>query len=289
MAGTIFANYARMSALMASLIALLAAGGWMLGGVAGLIALAGLGLLVCVASALFADELTLRAHRTRPLSRHEAPQLFAMTEELARRFAIPPPRLQVIPSGSPNALTVRRGRGRASIAVTEGLLELLDGPQLEAVLAHEMSHLRSGDAQVATAAAGLAGSFAWVGHTLQWILLMGGTAGRGDQRGSGFAPLAWLPVAPVIAVILRLALPRRRESLADASGAQLVGDPAALAAALDKILAWSKRRPYAFAGPATGHLFILNPLRRMRSRLLSGLSLHPPTHHRIARLQALHA
>lgn len=278
----------RTGLLMAFLVALLGIGGWMWGGRNGFLLFAGLGLILNFGSYWFSDKLALMAHRARPLERTEAPAVYAIVERLTAHAGMPMPPIYLIPSQSPNAFATGRSPGHAAVAVTAGLLELLDERELEGVLAHELSHVRNRDVLVATVAAGIAGIISSVGHIMQWGLLLGGSS-RDNERGSGLAALAWIIVAPIIALLLQLAISRAREYGADGSGARLSGDPDALADALEKIQAWSERRPYEYAGPATAHLFIVNPLRGARSMLLSMLSTHPPTEKRVARLRSMRA
>jgi heat shock protein HtpX len=272
---------------MAFLIALLGAGGWTFGGGRGLVAFASLGLLLNFGAYWFSDRIALMAHRARPLSREEAPGLFAIVARLASTAAMPVPPVYIIPSRSPNAFATGRGPRHAAVAVTQGLLELLDERELEAVLAHELSHVRNRDVLVATIAAGIAGVISSLGYALRWGFLLGGADPRRERGGSGFAALAWIIVAPILALLLQLGISRTREYSADATGARLCGDPDALADALEKLEAWSARRPYEFAGPATAHLFIVNPLRGAGARILNLLSTHPPLTERVARLRAL--
>ena len=279
---------ARTALLMAALIALLGIGGYVFGGQTGLVVMCLVGLAINVATYWFSDTLALRANRARPVTRQEAPALYAIIERLTRRAGLPMPTVHVIPSASPNAFATGRGPRHAAVAVTEGLLELVDDRELEGVLGHELSHVVNRDVLVATIAAGIAGVISTIGYVLQFGLYFGGIGGgndRDERRGSPFAALAWVIVAPIIAMLLQLAISRAREYGADASGARLAGDPDALADALGKLEAWAQRRPYELAGPATAHLFIVNPLSG-RS-VLGWLSTHPPLEERIARLRAM--
>jgi heat shock protein HtpX len=275
--------------LMAFLIALLGVGGWAFGGRNGLLLFGGIGLLLNFGAYWFSDRIALMAHRARPVSRAQAPGLYQIVERLSERAGMPTPPVYLIPSLSPNAFATGRSPGHAAVAVTQGLLEVLSEREMEGVLAHELSHVRNRDVLVATVAAGVAGVISSIGHVLQWGLLFGGSAGDSERRQSGLAALAWIVVAPIIALLLQMAISRAREYGADASGARLSGDPNALADALEKIDAWSARRRYEFAGPATAHLFIVNPLRGAGPALRSLLSTHPPIEERIARLRAMSA
>ena len=279
MTGTV----ARTALLMAALIALLGVGGYVFGGQRGLVAMCLIGLAMNFGAFWFSDSLALRANRARPVSRSEAPALYAIVERLCAELGLPLPTIHIIPSPSPNAFATGRGPHHAAVAVTEGLLGLVTERELEAVLAHELSHVKNRDVLVGTIAAGIAGIISSIGYALQFGLMFG-SSDRDDRRGSPLAAIAWIVIAPIIAMLLQLAVSRSREYGADASGARTTGDPDALADALEKLEAWSRRRPYQFAGPATAHLFVINPLRGRA--VLSLLSTHPPTEQRVARLRA---
>jgi heat shock protein HtpX len=197
------------------------------------------------------------------------------------------PRIYVIPSDSPNAFATGRNPEHAAVAVTEGILRILDRRQLEGVLAHELSHVRNRDILIATVAASVAGLIAALGHAIQWGAILGMGRGRDDEGGNPFAALAWALLAPFIAMIVQLAVSRSREYGADASGAELVGDPDPLADALLALERGTEVRPYQFGGPATAHLFIVNPFSGTGARMLRLFSTHPPTEERVARLRAM--
>jgi heat shock protein HtpX len=277
----------RTTMLMAVLVAVLATGGWVFGGRSGLTLFAAVGVLVNLGTYWFSDRLALMAHRARPIARAEAPGLHEIVGRLSEQANMPAPPIYVIPSRSPNAFATGRGPRHAAVAVTEGLLEIMDERELEGVLAHELSHVRNRDVLIATIAASIAGIISSIGYVLRWGLLLGGAGGRREERGSALSAVVWIIVAPIIAVLLQLAIGRTREYGADASGARLSGDPGGLADALEKLEAWSARRPYEFAGPATAHLFIVNPLRGAAARFLNLLSTHPPIEARVARLRAM--
>jgi heat shock protein HtpX len=279
------ATATRTALLMAALIALLGVGGWAFGGSRGLTMMVIVGLAINFGAYWFSDRIALRMHRAQPLPRESAPEVHEIVERLAARAGMPMPSIHLIPSPSPNAFATGRGPRHAAVAVTEGLLEVMDRRQLAGVLAHELSHVRDRDVLVATVAAGIAGVISTIGYVLQWGLLLGGT--RDDRNGSALAAIAWVIVAPIIALLLQLAISRAREYGADSSGARLTGDPDGLADALERLEAASRRQPYEHAGPATAHLFIVNPLRG-RS-VLSWLATHPPIEQRVARLRSMSA
>lgn len=277
----------RTATLMSFLIALLGICGWAFGGKSGLTTFALIGLALNFGVYWFSDRLALMAHRARPVAFEEAPALYKIVGRLAEEANMPPPPIYLIPSESPNAFATGRGPRHAAVAVTQGLLKLLDERELEAVLSHELSHVRNRDVLLGTIAAGIAGIISSLGYVLRWGLLLGGVGDQRQRRSSSLAAVAWTIVAPIIALLLQLAISRTREYGADASGARLSGDPNALADALEKLEAQSTRLPYEFAGPATAHLFIVNPLRGGAARILNLLSTHPPIEARIARLRSM--
>src|SRR5439155_12175273 len=175
---------ARTALLMAALIALLGIGGWAFAGSNGLIVMILFGLAINVASYWFSDRIALMAHRARPVSREQAPALYAVVERLTRQARMPMPTIHIIPSASPNAFATGRGPNHAAVAVTEGLLGLVDERELAGVLAHELSHVRNRDVLVATIAAGIAGVISTIGYVLQWGLLFGGVGAREGRRDS---------------------------------------------------------------------------------------------------------
>jgi heat shock protein HtpX len=281
-----FSNYLRTGVLMAGLIALLAVGGRAVGGVGGMVGFGIIGLVANVVMYWFSDRLALLAHRAQEVSAAEAPTIHAIIARLVKRAGMPMPRIYLIPSGAANAFATGRNPRHAAVAVTDGILDILNERQLEAVLAHELAHVKNRDVLISTIAAAMAGLISTVGYVLQWGLAFGGSS-RDDDRSGGLAALAWIIVAPIIAVLIQLAISRSREYGADASGAALMGDPEALASALAALEQAQTMRPYEFAGPATAHLFIVNPLRGTAAAVMYLMSTHPPIDKRIARLRAM--
>src|SRR5574340_1015338 len=218
-------NYAKTAMLMAFLIALLAIGGNLVGGYQGMLLFGGLGLVFNFLSYWFSDRLALMAHRARPVTREELPQVYEIVERLTRRAGMPMPRVYVIPSETPNAFATGRNPSHAAVAVTEGILRILDRRQLEGVLAHELSHVQNRDILISTIAAAVAGLISSLGHMIQWGAMFGGLSRRDDEgRGGGLEMLAWAILAPLKAMIIQLAVSRSREYGADASGAELIGE-----------------------------------------------------------------
>ena len=230
------------------------------------------------------------AHRAQPVTREQLPAVYEIVERLTRKAGMPMPRVYVIPSETPNAFATGRNPTHAAVAVTQGILRILDKRQLEGVLAHELSHVQNRDILIATIAAAVAGLISSLGHMIQWGAFLGGFGGRRDNEEGGsniVAALAWAIVAPIVALIVQLAVSRSREFGADASGAALVGDPEPLAEALLALEAGNERSHYEFGGPATAHLFIVNPFRGAGSTFLNLFSTHPPIEERVRRLREM--
>ena len=280
-------NYAKTAMLMAFLVAVLAIGGQLAGGNGGMLLFGGIGLVFNFMSYWFSDRIALMAHRAQPVTREQLPEVYEIVERLCRKAGLPMPRVYVIPSETPNAFATGRNPEHAAVAVTEGILRLLDRRQLEGVLAHELSHVKNRDVLIATIAAAVAGLISALGHAIQWGAFLGFGRRSDDEGGNPLAALAWALLAPLIALVIQLAVSRSREFGADASGAELVGDPEPLAEALLALEQGNEVRPYEYAGPATAHLFIVNPFSGMGGKMLSLFSTHPPLEERVRRLREM--
>jgi len=280
-------NYARTAMLMGGLVALLVVGGGMVGGAQGMLAFGAIGLVFNFLAYWFSDKLALLGNGARPVEREQLPEVYEMVERLTRKAGLPMPRLYVIPSEAPNAFATGRDPAHAAVAVTEGILRILDRRQLEGVLAHELAHVQNRDILIATVAGAMAGLISSVGYVMRWGAILGGGRGGREDGPSGLELLAWAIVAPLVALVIQLAISRSREFGADATGAALVGDPEPLAQALLALERGNDLAPMASAGPATAHLFIVNPLRGTAGKLMSLFSTHPPVEERVARLRAL--
>jgi heat shock protein HtpX len=284
-------GYLKTAMLMAFLVAILAIGGEMYGGTGGMLLFGGIGLVFNFASYWFSDKIALMAHRAQPVTRQQLPELYGIVERLTQKAGMPMPRLFVIPSPTPNAFATGRNPAHAAVAVTEGILGILDRRQLEGVIAHELAHVRNRDILISTIAASVAGLVSALGHAIQWGAWLGISRSHDDEEGGGaggaVGAIVWALLAPLIAVIIQLAVSRSREYGADASGAELVGDPMPLADALLTLERGNQVRPYDFAGPATAHLFIVNPFRGLGGAMLSLFSTHPPVEERVRRLREM--
>lgn len=275
----------------------------LLGGLAGLMVLLGnmlggrsgamLGLVFAafmnLGSYWFSDKIALRMSRARPVSRAEAPQLYASVQRLTAKAGLPMPTLHLIPSKQPNAFATGRNPSHAAVAVTEGILEILSPEELEGVLAHELAHVRNRDILIASVAATIAGAISFVATMARWGAMFGGGGGgnNDDNRGGVIGVLVASLVAPLAAMIMQMAVSRSREYAADAVGAQIAGRPQGLASALRKLEIMSQRVPMAI-NPSAAPMFIVNPLRGAWAQGASRMfSTHPPTEERIRRLNEM--
>jgi heat shock protein HtpX len=233
-------------------------------------------------SYFFSDKIALAMYRARPVSREELPRAYQAVERLTQKIGIPMPKMYVIPTDSPNAFATGRNPEHASVAVTQGILDLLADEELEGVLAHELGHVRNRDILISSVAATVAGAITYLAQVAKWGMIFGGMQRDDrDRGGGGLAALLMLFLAPVAAMLIQLAVSRSREYQADETGAHFTGNPYALASALAKLDTYSRRVPMA-ATPSTAHLFIIQPLLGMSFGNL--FSTHPPIAKRIERL-----
>lgn len=247
---------------------------------------AALALAMNVGAYFFSDRLVLRLHRARPLPREEAPDLHAVVDELAGRAGIPVPRLYLIPDERPNAFATGRNPRHGVVAVTDGIVRLLDRRELRGVIAHELAHIKNRDILVSTVAAVGASLVTYVAQAISLGALFGG-ARDDEEEGSAAGGLLAALVAPLAATLIQLGISRSREFMADETGARISGDPEALASALIKLERAAGRHPLpAEEAPATASLFIVNPLTS-GERLARWFSTHPLTAERVERLRAL--
>jgi heat shock protein HtpX len=279
-------NRVKTVVLLATLTAVLLWAGQALAGQGGfLMALVMAGLLNFGAY-WWSDTIVLRMHGARQVAEAEAPHLYEIVRTLARRGGIPMPRVYIIPQEAPNAFATGRTPHHAAVAVTEGLLRLLDRAELAGVLGHELGHVTNRDTLIMSVAATIAGAVSMLANIASWGLMFGGgQASEEEAESHPVAGLLGILVAPFAAMLIQSAISRSREFLADELGARLSSDPLALAGALRKIEAWSQQVPMTAGSPATAHLFIINPFSG--GGVLRLFSTHPPTEARIARLEAM--
>jgi len=236
-------------------------------------------------SYFYSDKIAIKMTRSYPVSQDEAPELYDLVTRLTKRAGLPMPKLYVTPSEQPNAFATGRNPAHAAVAVTEGLMRMLNRSEVEGVLAHELAHVKNRDVLLGTIAAALAGAITMMANAFQWAAIFGMGRSEDDEGGAGLiGGLAMAILAPIAATIVQLAISRSREFSADAAGASIAGSPDGLANALLKLESAAQQIPMQ-ANPATSHLFIVNPFSGANFARL--FSTHPTTQDRVARLKSM--
>ena len=276
-------NIFKTALLLTVMTLLLMLAGRAFGGQRGMLMALAFAAVLNFVSYFFSDKIALATYRAQPVGRDDLPRVYNIVERLAQKESLPMPKVYLIPSDSPNAFATGRNPNHASVAVTQGILGLLNDDELEGVIAHELGHVRNRDILISSIAATLAGAITYLASIARWGMIFGGIRGSRDRDGGGgIAAIAMMFLAPFSAMLIQLAVSRSREYGADETGAHWTGNPYALASALAKIDAYSRQRPL-LATPSTAHLFIIQPF-------LGGMSFgnlfstHPPTAKRIERL-----
>jgi len=278
----------RTGVLLILLSILLVLAGGAIGGQSGLKIALAIAVLMNGISYFFSDKIALMSSHAQPVTREQLPRLYEVMERLAAKANIPVPKLYVIPEAAPNAFATGRNPRHASVAVTEGLLPLMNDDELEGVIAHELSHVRNYDILTSSIAATIAGAITYLASMGRWAMIFGGWGGRDDDRegGGGLGAILMIFLAPIAALLLQLGISRQREYSADATGVRMVGQPYGLINALQKLGAYNKRIPTTNLPPTTAALCIVKPM--FGSETLSSLfSTHPPLEDRIAALREM--
>lgn len=271
--------------LLGVLSALLVLIGGYLGGQQGAMYALIFAILMNGASYFFSEKIALAASGAKPLSKDQAPEVYAIVEDLAHKYQMPMPKMYITPASQANAFATGRGPGHASVAVTQGIMRTLDKEELRGVLAHELAHVKNRDVLIATIAAVLASALAYIAQMAMW----GGFGGNDRERNSnGIIMLIGIIVVPIAATLLQLAVSRQREYAADATGAHIIGDGRPLAEALLDIESTTKQLPMQ-TNPAFSSLYIENPLGGLGGGLMGLFSTHPPTKERVERLRKIHS
>ncbi|HHV77335.1 MAG TPA: zinc metalloprotease HtpX [Syntrophothermus lipocalidus] len=272
--------------LMGALSVLLVLLGNQIGGQSGAILFFLISLGMNFFSYYFSDKMVIAMTGSRPVTEAEAPELYAMVRKLTQRAGLPMPSLYITPSPQPNAFATGRNPANSAVAVTEGLLGILNKNEIEGVLAHEIAHIKNRDILIGTIAAAFAGAITMIANVIQWGAMLGGLgrSSDGEEGGNLLEAVALAIVAPLAAVIIQMAISRSREYLADESGARLAGDAQGLANALLKLEHAAQKVPMQ-VNPAASHMFIVNPLSG--ESLMRLFSTHPPIEERVRRLQNL--
>ncbi len=275
-------NTFKTAFLLTALTLLLMFFGRYFGGENGMLLALAFAAVMNFVSYFFSDKIALAMYRAQPVTREQLPRAYEIVERLTQKIGLPMPKIYVIPTESPNAFATGRNPKHASVAVTHGILGLLNDEELEGVLAHELGHVGNRDILISSVAATIAGAITMLASMGRFAMIFGGMGGGSrDRRGGGLAGLFMLIVAPIAAALIQMAVSRSREYQADATGAHYTGNPYALASALQKLDTCSRRVPMA-ASPSTAHLFIIQPLLGMNFGNL--FSTHPPIAKRIERL-----
>lgn len=273
----------RTTLLLVALTLLLMFIGQALGGRNGMSIGLGFAIFSNAFAYFFSDKIALMSSGAKPVTREQLPRLYAVMERLAGKANLPMPKLYVVPEAAPNAFATGRNPRHASVAVTHGLLELMNDDELEGVIAHELSHVRNYDILISSVAATLAGAITWIAYWGRWF----GGGDRDDREGGGgggLLALVMMLLAPFAAMLLQLGLSRQREYSADATGARMVGNPYGLISALEKLGTYNNRIPTTAISPSTSSLCIVRP-RFGRGGLSTLFSTHPALPDRITALR----
>jgi heat shock protein HtpX len=233
----------------------------------------------------FSDRVVLAMYRAKEVKEAEAPELYSIVRRLAQKANMPMPRVYIIHAEQPNAFATGRNPKHAAVAVTTGIMNILSPEELSGVIGHELAHIKHRDILISTVAATIAGAISYLAQMAQWLFIFGGFRGDDDEGGHPIVALLMMIIAPIIALIVQMAISRSREFAADAGGARIAGNPRYLASALRKLEWASQRVPMNNANPATSHMFIVNPLSG--KSLIKLFSTHPPIEERVARLEAM--
>ena len=277
-------NTLKTTLLLGLLTGLLVIAGGVIGGNSGML----LGFVIAVVmnfgSYWFSDKIALKMAGAREVSYAEAPELHDMVARLAQASGLPKPRVAIVEADAPNAFATGRNPNNGLVAVTTGIVKILDRRELAAVISHELGHIRNRDILISAIAATFAGAITMLAHLGQFAMIFGGRSDDDDDGGGIFGALLMIILAPIAATIIQLAISRSREFGADRTGAEVGGDPEALASALEKLDAYSKQIPLP-VNPAASHMFIVKPLTGFSMQSL--FSSHPPTEQRVARLRQI--
>ena len=275
-------NTFKTTLLMTVMMVLFVLVGGALGGESGMMIAFVISLLMNFGSYWFSDKIVLSMYRAKPVTREQAPEIYNIVENLAMRAEMPMPKVYVVENDNPNAFATGRNPENGAVAITTGILRILNKQELEGVIAHELAHIKNRDILVGTIAATLVGTITFISRMATWAAMFGG---RDEDEGSGIGDLVLIILAPVAAILIQMAISRSREYLADESGAKISGNPDGLASALDKLGKVGKQIPMQNAGASSAHLFIANPFSG--KAVMKLFSTHPPMEERIKRLNEI--
>lgn len=274
-------NTLKTGLLMAALTAIFLVAGQIMGGQSGMFIAIILALGMNFFAYWYSDKMALTMSKAREVSPQEAPDLHNLVASLASRADLPKPRVYIMDNQTPNAFATGRNPDHAVVAVTTGIMQILDRSELEGVLAHEMAHIKNRDILISSIAAVLAGAISYIATMAQWSLIFGGFGGDDDEGGGMLGALVMMIVAPLAATLVQMGISRSREYLADSTGAAICGNPRSLAGALDKLDNMNRKQPMK-VNPATAQMYIVNPLKG--DQIAKLFSTHPPIQDRVKRL-----
>lgn len=279
-------NTAKTIGLMVFMTLLLVFVGAAIGGRSGMVFAFGLAVIMNFGTYWFSDKIVLKMYHAQPVTEAQAPELYSIVRTLVQKAGMPMPTLYIIPDETPNAFATGRNPEHAVVAVTHGIMRILSRDELSGVIAHELAHIKHRDMLTGTIVATIAGAISMLAQMAQWAMIFGGHR-RDDDEGGGnpIAALVMMIVAPIAAMLVQMAISRTREYEADKGGANLHGNPLALANALQKLERGSQVVPMHDANPATAHMFIVNPLHG--GGLVNLFSTHPPIAERVKRLSEM--
>ncbi len=277
-------NTLKTGILLGALTGLLMLIGRYFGGQQGVVIAFLFALVINFGSYWFSDKIVLSMYRATEVSESQAPELYGTVKTLALRAGLPMPKVYIVPGNTPNAFATGRNEGHAVVAVTEGIVRLLNQDELEGVIAHELTHIKNRDMLIGSIAATIAGAIMMLASMAKWAAIFG-VGSRDDDEGGGIFSLIIMAIlAPIAAMLIQMAISRSREYLADEGGSRISGKPYGLASALGKLSQASQAIPMN-ANPSTAHMFIVNPLTG--KSLANLFSTHPPVEKRIARLKGM--
>lgn len=274
-------NTLKTGILMAALTAIFLVAGQVMGGQSGMFIAIILALGMNFFAYWYSDKMALTMSKAKEVSPEEAPDLHNLVASLASRADLPKPRVYIMDNQTPNAFATGRNPDHAAVAVTTGIMQILDRNELEGVLAHEMAHIKNRDILISSIAAVLAGAISYIATMAQWSLIFGGFGGDDDEGGGMLGALVMMIVAPLAATLVQMGISRSREYLADSTGAAICGNSRSLAGALDKLENMNRKQPMK-VNPATAQMYIVNPLKG--GQIAKLFSTHPPIQDRIKRL-----
>jgi heat shock protein HtpX len=278
-------NSLKTALLLGALTGLLILIGGYFGGQQGMVIAFVFAMVMNLGSYWFSDKIVLRMYRAQEVTEQEAPELYRIVQNLSMKAGLPMPKVYIVPSETPNAFATGRNEKHAVVAVTEGILKMLNRDELEGVLSHELTHIKNKDILIGAIAATIAGAITMLAQMAQWAAIFGGSRGSDEEGGGGGIGLIFMAIlAPIAAMIIQMAISRSREYLADEGGARVSGKPLGLASALEKLARGAAAIPMN-ASPSTAHIFTVSPLSGRSFMTL--FSTHPPIEERIARLRQM--